>query len=305
MPGAYAHMTLANCLRETSRLEAIPGFPADAIMAVLDYFEFVELGAVSPDYPYLVIGDSNAAKWADAMHYTDTGETIRVGIDLLKGLDGETKRKGLAWLLGYTSHVVADMTIHPVVELKVGPYNENKQAHRVCEMNQDAHVFKRLNIGPVGLSNHLRNGIARCGTSTGLDVDIVTLWSDMLSIVHPAEYASNPPDIQKWHRSFLAVLNMISRGQQLMPLARHVAIDAGLTYPAPTGVSREYLDGLEVPGGHLGYDALFEKAIANACAEWGVVAAGLFGKDNRYVARLGEWNLDTGRDATGNLVYWG
>jgi len=179
------------------------------------------------------------------------------------------------------------MTIHPVVELKVGPYDENKHDHRVCEMNQDAHVFERLNVGTVGLSNHLRNGIARCGTPAGLDADIVALWSDMLSIVHPDEYASNHPDIQKWHRAFLAVLKKISKGQRLMPLARHVAVGAGLTYPAPTGVSREYLDGLEVPGGHLGYDALFEKAIANACAEWRVVAAGLFGHDSQYVTCLG------------------
>ncbi len=68
MPGAYAHMTLVNVRKEPQSLEAIPGFPADAISAVLDYFKFCELGAVSPDYPYLAIGDPGAARWADAMH---------------------------------------------------------------------------------------------------------------------------------------------------------------------------------------------------------------------------------------------
>jgi len=68
MPGAYAHMTLVNLLRKPARLEEIPGFPNEAISAVLEYFRFTELGAVSPDYPYLAIGDINSAKWADDIH---------------------------------------------------------------------------------------------------------------------------------------------------------------------------------------------------------------------------------------------
>jgi len=50
MPGAYAHITMVNKLKEPQRLERIPGFPHDAIAAVLKYFKFCELGAVSPDY---------------------------------------------------------------------------------------------------------------------------------------------------------------------------------------------------------------------------------------------------------------
>ena len=305
MPGAYAHLTLVNCLRETQRLESIPGFSVAAIRAVLENFVYVELGAVSPDYPYLAIRDSNAARWADAMHYTNTGGMIRAGVELLRGLDVNKQLKGLAWLLGYTSHVVADMTIHPVVELKVGPYNDNKREHRICEMHQDAYVFQRLNIGPLGLSDHLRNGIARCGTSTGLDEDIVTLWDAMMQRVHAEEYSANLPDIHRWHRGFVNVLSKISHGQQLTPLSRHVAAGLGLTYPASDGVESEFIDELQVPGGHLGYDLLFDRAIDNACAEWGRVAASLFGAGDNSIAHLGEWNLDTGRDDIGHLVYWG
>ena len=42
MPGAYAHITLVNILKETERLEGIAGFPVEAITAVLDYFKFCE-----------------------------------------------------------------------------------------------------------------------------------------------------------------------------------------------------------------------------------------------------------------------
>ena len=68
MPGAYVHITLVNELKTTPILENIFGSLTQAITSVLDYFKFCELGAVSPDYPYLVIGDSNAAKWTDMMH---------------------------------------------------------------------------------------------------------------------------------------------------------------------------------------------------------------------------------------------
>ena len=95
MPGAYAHMTLVNLLRETARLEAIPGFPGEAISAVLEYFRFTEMGAVSPDYPYLVIGDGHAAHWADDMHYTNTGAMVQAGVDRLKELEGS--RSGKLW----------------------------------------------------------------------------------------------------------------------------------------------------------------------------------------------------------------
>ena len=48
MPGAYAHITLVNLLKETRRLQAF-NIPTEIATALLDYFKFVELGAVSPD----------------------------------------------------------------------------------------------------------------------------------------------------------------------------------------------------------------------------------------------------------------
>jgi len=140
MPGAYAHITLVNQLREPGQLESIPGFVDDAITPVLDYFKFCELGAVSPDYPYLGVGNRGATQWADRMHYEYTGDMIKSGVRCIASMpDGEPKRKAFAWLLGYAAHVATDVTIHPIVELKVGPYAQNKKAHRVCEMNQDAY----------------------------------------------------------------------------------------------------------------------------------------------------------------------
>lgn len=309
MPGAYAHMTLVNMLREPARLEAIPAFPEEAIPAILDYFKYCELGAVSPDYPYLSIGDSSAARWADMMHYENTGDIIKRAIETLRNEIGETQRKALVWLLGYTAHVVMDVTIHPVVELKVGPYDGNEKAHRICEMNQDTFIFKRLNLGDIGLSEHLDSGISNCSSEAGssnLDEDIIKLWSHALETVHPEEFNTNPPDINHWHGRFKFMVDDVGEeGNQLFPLARHVAVGQGLTYPSYEDVDRQYTHALDTPDGSMDYEDIFDKAVDNVANIWTWVALGVLKENDEYVSNIGNWNLDTGRDETGTLVFWG
>lgn len=305
MPGAYAHITLVNLLKETRRLQALD-IPAEVATALLDYFKFVELGAVSPDYPYLSLRDKAAARWADAMHYDRTGETIQLGARRLRGMQGEPKRKGIAWLLGYAAHVATDVTIHPVVELKVGPYKGHKKAHRVCEMHQDSYIFQRLDLGGIGLAEHLDRGICACGTAgaKGIDPDIRVLWQSMLEGAHAGEARTNPPNLDKWHRGFKTVVDDIGEeGNRLLPIARHVAVGLGLTYPAPKDIDPQYIKHLQVPNGRQDYDRIFDFAINNVGQVWSWLAKGIMNADEPMLARLGNWNLDTGRE-NGRLVFW-
>jgi len=309
MPGAYAHMTLVNQFRGTNNLDRLEGFPDKAKQALQKKFKYCELGAVSPDYPYLAVGDSDAAKWADLMHYTHTGKVIRAGAKHLRLSQGDVQRKCLAWLFGYCAHVVTDVTVHPIVQLKVGPYEQNKTAHRICEMNQDAYIFPRLGLGDAGLSDHLESGIAGCSDPNDnelLDRDIVDLWKTILQEVHPVEYVANPPDIDKWHNGFNTVVETISEaGNHLFPFARHLAADSGLVYPSYEGVDRQFIDNLETPEGHDNYDAIFNRAIVNVGSIWVSLAKGVFGEDSTYMTQIRDWNLDTGRDDTNHLAFWG
>jgi len=241
MPAAYAHITLVNLLRETPRLDAIEGFPDTAKAAVLKYLTFCELGAVSPDYPYLALGDRSAKKWADLMHYIQTVEMIRAGVRRLRQMAGEQQQKCLAWLLGYAAHVATDMVVHPVVQLRVGPYVGNEKERRECEMHQDAYVFPRLNVGPIELSGYLESGVDQCGSPDDknmLDTTVVhQLWRDMLAETHPETYRANAPDINKWRRGFRTIIERIaSEGGRLIPWARHVAADLDLAYPAQSQI---------------------------------------------------------------------
>ena len=308
MPGAYAHITLVNVLKEPRRLEAIPGFPAEAMPAVLDYFKYCELGAVSPDYPYLAVGDSDAAKWADAMHYTRTGAMIHAGVLRLRALSGATQQKCLVWLLGYAAHVATDVTIHPVVELKVGPYEQNKKNHRICEMHQDAYIFQRLNLEGVGLSEHLDTGVCACGDGEAkhLDPDVHALWEHMLRDTHADQFAANTPDPDKWHRFFKKVVDDIAEeGNKLLPLARHVAVGQGMTYPNVDEIDKgDFIENLRVPSGRMHYDQIFDKAVSHVGEVWALVARGALAGDDAFATRIGDWNLDTGRDNQGRLVFW-
>jgi hypothetical protein len=309
MAGAYAHLTLVNLLKETPRLEAIPNFPKQAIIAVLDYFKFCELGSVSPDYPYLAVGDKKAERWADLMHKSRTGAMIQAGIEILKMLPKDEKQKGLAWLLGYSAHVATDVSIHPVVNLKVGPYKTNKRHHRICELHQDAYIFQRLKVGAVGLSEHLDSGISACSNpekKDQLDPHIWGLWNSMLERVHEKEFKANPPDINKWHSSFTAVVDKVEESGRLMPFARHLGVKCGITYPNPNEVDRkEFIDTLKVPGKRqMSYDQIFDVSIRNVGGVWQTVAAGVFDNDQRYATRLTTWNLDTGKDESKRMVFW-
>lgn len=306
MPGAFAHITLVNILKETQRLEAIPSFPIQIIPWLLKSFKFCELGAVSPDYPYLAITDKNSLQWADNMHYTRSGEMIYAGIKHVKNMDeGLPKRKAIAWLLGYAAHMITDVTIHPIVELKVGPYAKNKTAHRRCEMHQDSYIFQRLNLSGIGISEHFESGIRTCGTEGTMDPVISTLWSQMFNEVHPVAFIENPPDISKWHSAFDFMVNKIGEeGYRLLPLARHVSVSRGLTYPNPDEVDAQYIVDLSTPEGPMHYDDIFDRAVSNVGNAWAVIANAIVADDTAYKEAIGNWNFDTGRDQNEKLVYW-
>ena len=307
MPGAYAHITLVNELREPVRLEGISGFPFEIIPSILKNFKYCEMGGVSPDYPYLAIMDGDAAKWADVMHYEHTVDMIHSGIKHLRKINDKNIRgKCIAWLLGYAAHVTGDVTIHPIVQLKVGPYEENQKAHRVCEMNQDAYIFQRLNLGEIGLSEHLDSGISKCGGAAGnLDSDIKSLWLAMLKDVYPSMFEDNPPNLDAWHSGFKNIVdNFAEEGNKLIPLARHVAAKAGLTYPAEENIDQQFIANLKTPTGVEHYDVIFDAAVKNIGVVWSEIANAIVNDSHTMQLLVGNWNLDTGENEAGKIVFW-
>jgi hypothetical protein len=311
MPGPYAHITLLQELMRPGRVESIFTPSSNFAESLKSYFPFCALGAVSPDYPNLVQGDGSAFQWADVMHNSRACEMMTSGIRRVRMAHGAVRDKQLAWLLGYCAHVVADVTIHPVVQAKVGIYAENQRHHRVCEMSQDSYIYHRMNLGEIGESNIFALLVARCSTlanSTQLDHDIVTLWDGMLKDIHPESYATHQPDSALWHREFVAMVNRDTAGtNELFPLARIITTKMDLTYPAYDMVDRQYIDGLEIPSRdpqRLHYDEIFNHAVDNVAAVWRLVEAAVCDKNYPNLPTFNNWNLDNGRDEFGRVVFW-
>lgn len=313
MPGAYAHLTMVNELGTRRKLERLSGFTPQAAAAVAGRPEFLELGAVSPDYPYLDLGNEKSKRWADIMHYEDVGERIQAGIDFLRPratrLDAAF-RTAFAWFLGFVAHVTVDVSIHPVVELKVGPYAQNADRHRLCEMHQDAFIFRKLlNLGEIRDTEFIDYGLRQCDEPHGsrqLSPAVVAIWDTMLRN-SSTEYEANPPAFQKWHSRFLFFVDTVAEEASRIPLlGRHTA-EAGYSYPQATYIDRQYIEDLEVPGGaRWGYQRIFEEAEKNVEEAWSRAALAVFEGDEAARAYFRDVNLDTGRLlADGSLLYWG
>jgi hypothetical protein len=311
MAGPYAHITLLHELMRPGKLESI--FPplSENHSAVVDYFPYVVLGSVSPDYPNLARANIAAPMWADAMHYTRACEMISSGIKRVKSAKGITRSKQVAWLLGYCAHVATDVTIHPIVQAKVGAYAENQRQHRICEMNQDSYIYRRMNLGEVGVSDNFALTVARCSNSSDrsqLDSDIVTLWHAMFKEVHPELFAAHPPDSTLWHREFVAKASDCRAGEiRLFPLAGVISARIELPYPSFDKIDQQFIDDQLVPTTkpfNLSYDDIFDRAATNVAHVWRMVERAINCDDRKQPFLIGNWNLDDGLDEQGRLVFW-
>lgn len=305
MAGAYAHLTMVATLNSPKELQGLGGLSKKELGPLLSYTKYTELGAVSPDYPYLDLGSKPSASWADAMHYERTGDRLKQGAEYVRALSGEQKYKALAWLLGFTSHILTDVTIHPVVELKTGPYAQDPKAHRVCEMHQDVFIYTSLNIGEIYSDTFIHNGVAACsepGRPNNLDPLIAGVWGHMLQHTDAERYRQSPPEFTRWHTGFRHMLRAAGDGK-FFPFARHMIAGQGLVYPKSPDST--YIKQLRVPGGtHMDYRDIFEKAKVNVRRYWELIALHCLTDSKSDLSAVHNWNLDTGRDESGRITMW-
>jgi len=317
MPGAYTHITLAQVLTSGNALNDM-NLHDNARGALLDYSEFCHMGAISPDYPYLkLVGNSkNAEHWANSMHHkypTLTEENIfRIGIDYLKNLSGDEQQKCVAWFFGYASHVIADVTCHPVTNLLVGDYDaDNQTAHRVSEMHQDVYIFKTVLGNDVRKSEHIKNVIGAChdpGRRKKIDSHVENMWGYIMKNTFPKIYKKCKPDINGWHRSVQLWLDKIAEELSIIP-SRHIRdlfSNEGIAYPRFIDIDKKkYINSLKTPKGTRSYDQIFEHAKSKAGNVWKLISDGIFLNDTAYMEKIKIWDLDSGQEAITNKVMWG
>ena len=307
MPGAYAHLSMVSTLATRQALSSY-GLPDEAIKSILTNRKYCEFGAVSPDFPYLDFSHDDSKFWADQMHYTKVGTTLRAGINHVAELAEEEKSIAAAWLFGYISHVITDVTIHPVVNLIVGgEYETHKTEHRICEMHQDAYIFpKSLNIGSIGMAvNHLKQGIGTCfdeNNEKKINLIIKHTWETMLHAAVSSPAAAM--DFDEWFDDFVDIVSGIARSSvTLPPLARHVAFGLSITYPALDQIKQKFIADIPTPSGLSHYTRVFEKAKDNVGKYYSIAADAIFRNDTSNLGMLKDWNLDTGEHSA-TLAMW-
>lgn len=169
-------------------------------------------------------------------------------------------------------------------------------------MNQDAYIWQRLNLGEIGVADHVRIHIGECTQNGQLDSAIQRLWGKALLSVHK-EYAQQaPPEFDKWHDGFQTVVDKAEEGYRLFTWARHVAADIGLMYPRPDEVDVSFIEELDTPAGFMYCDQIFDLAVANIRRYIGIV--GRFVYEDGSLEAIKNWNLDDGKDAEGALTAW-
>jgi hypothetical protein len=303
MSGAYTHIAIVNDAQK--RTDSVKLRNETAISLGLN-LKYVELGAVSPDYPYLAL---RQGKWADNMHYTNTATLLQAGVTAVRVLPDKQRSRATAWLMGFAAHMTTDMTIHPVVEALVGPYKGNESEHRRCEMHQDAFIFpKILNVGETGLSEHLATGIASCNAPDDedqLDNTISMTWLAMLSSAYPDDVSMHAPNPSLWHRGFREVLSNMASANHLFPFARHVAAGLNIAYPKNADILDIYIRQLQTPEGPMDFTEIFERARQNVLIVWSGIDLALRDGTSDFLESLEDWNLDTGRSlVTLKHVFW-
>jgi hypothetical protein len=316
MAGGYTHLTLVRSALRAARRK-IP-----ALQDVLDYWgRFAYLGAVSPDYPYLGLD----ADWADLMHKGKPDQMVHHAMVLLHQdrsdhPDSLGWRQKFAWLLGYVSHVIADVTIHPVVNIRVGKYELHKDDHRRCEMNQDVWIYKKITGLDLHVSDNMKGEIRSCGTGVDLNDTVEELWKTCIEKTY--DHGQIQEDqIDRWHAFFIKLIDLAEIGRKIPVFGRHMASGAW-AYPANEELDPSYFEKVKIPissnvrniddpnspdfeqpldyGRPLSFERIFIKTREHIVEAWGVLGDDIFKNGaklgDHHQAVFGDWSLDTGID---------
>lgn len=297
MAGAFAHIAAVNAAL-TFPQTADPVDTNIQRIVTLNQRQ-LELGAISPDLPYVVLKDKLQREWADFMHQGNTDVFMAEAIYRGRTLKGPEKEGYFAWLAGYLAHVITDLTIHPIIETFVGPYAENKAKHREMEMHQDVYIWQRLyGQRPESVTRLSRQLFASLQDSR--TEIIMEHWRHCLSATTSSSVTS--PDVSLWIVQFAKVLKAVEDDYVLFPFSRHVAHFLNLTYPHSNQIDFEYISQLPTPVGNRHYDVIFSYAVTKIKLYTRFLYHALYEGD--AISWVDTWNLDTGKNSLGEWVIW-
>ena len=308
MAGTFTHFMVCDAAKANRK-----ALPAHLRKLLNRHSQFLFLGAVTPDLPYLSI-KTGMVNWADVMHYEHTNAIAINAHEALKkawGTGGAPEEIQLVWLMGLVSHLVTDATIHPIVQAIVGRYEEHKEEHRICEMTQDSLIYfdiKKTEICYSEFSSILKF----CQESPHIEA-LVEFWTGQT--VKAFSVKNEFPDPAFWLETYSDAVDAAEGGSSIVALFRHIGTIREYTYNTREDIVstypdrlRQYYQEIKLPTGATGpfREFGFNRAVANVTAAWNALYAGL--STNIAIASVvRNCNLDTGVDMdspSGVVPYW-
>lgn len=307
MAGAFTHMALCRTAMYDPRLDADLGFDLQGAS------QYAWLGAVSPDLPYLS-WEPSTVNWADTFHYKSTNAVVLHCLEKLRETwqeKNDATQAKAAWVLGYVSHLVADATIHPIVQAIVGPYEipANRTPHRICEMTQDVLIYDaeiNAELAYGELSSYLRT----CQESEA-HVELMDFWAKGILASYPE--LGEPPDPGTWFKEYVDTIDISEGGSAVAAIFRHAG--KGFVYQTVEDIRKNeveyqrFYSMVKLPAektGSFRHDG-FVYARNNIVQVWNAAYAFLKGEGISLGNVIRNCNLDTGIDMDNeNLppLYW-
>ncbi len=308
MAGAFTHFIICDVAK---RSHAITDTELKRLLN--RHSEFLFLGAASPDLPYLSL-KTGSVNWADAMHYEKTnGIAVHGHDELKKGWPDKnaTDEVKFVWLMGFASHLIADATIHPIVQAIVGLYEQNKEEHRLCEMTQDSLIYHERKNTDIRYAE-FSSAIKFCGDSQHFNA-VMDFWEGLSVKTYLDK--NERPNPKLWFTTYSEAIDTAEGGSGIVALFRHLGIGSGFIYRTKDEITasysqqhEKYFTKVKLPGDNIGLFSKdgFEKAVNNVVSAWNRLYAGL--RSNITIAEVVKnWNLDTGVDMATperTVTYW-
>ncbi|MBI5641171.1 MAG: zinc dependent phospholipase C family protein [Nitrospirae bacterium] len=307
MAGAFTHFLICDVAKRSQTLKL------DLYRLLNKHSEFLFLGAASPDLPYLSL-KTGGVNWADVMHYEKTNSIAASGYEALKSfqpLPSLADEIKFVWLMGYISHLVADATIHPIVQATVGPYEQNKEEHRLCEMTQDSLLFNEYKNNDIYYAE-FSSALKFCGSSQYFD-ELMRFWKDQVSKNYQDKEEEAHPGL--WFETYTKAVDTAEGGSDVVALFRHLGVAEGYLYRTKAEIisrypqfHKKYYQEVRLPDGTTGSfkGEGFEKAVSNVVTVWRLLYS-MLGSSITLKETVKNWNLDTGVNMDSprkEVTYW-
>jgi hypothetical protein len=270
---------------------------------------FIFLGANAPDFPYV----AKHNKWADRMHYNLSSKIVSAARTLLLKLREEDEAafaKCFCWSLGYLSHMTVDVTIHPIVNIIAGPYQEslkNQKKHRHCETHMDCFIYReKANELPLNEAEYIDDKIkpgCHQNMPTLIDPDIKKFWIEILEQTFNDTIDLDP---DQWFFLYSGLTDGISEdnGRKISEYLAKKFDQSELMQINHDNIDYGYINQLKTPNGDLiDFLDLFDFAVGNTAEIWNLFASTL--EMNAAIPEVltKDWDLDAGM-AEGESIFW-